>query len=96
MLYMSQNAAYLAFLPHIKKKRVARDFAQIAHTKKEPGGSRCQVSQAAGFLSFRRFLSSPSGGAGVMVMLCGMLCGNTCGCSADVPRAWVKRGDSAA
>ena len=76
------------------KKSAWRGILRKLHIqKKEPGGSRCQVSQAAGFLSFRRFLSSPSGGAGVMVMLCGMLCGNTCGIFADVLRKCAKRGD---
>lgn len=50
------------------KKRVARDFAQIAHTKKEPGGSRCQVSQGGRSLLPAAPQQSQRG-AGVMVML---------------------------
>ena len=83
MLYMSQNAAYLALLPHIKS--AWRGILRKLHIqKKEPGCSRCQVSQGGRSLLPAAPQQSQRG-AGVMVMLCGMLCGDTCG------KSWAWR-----
>lgn len=67
------------------KKRVARDFAQIAHTKKKEPGPPPLPSLPGRALLLPAAPQQSQRGAGVMVMLCGMLCGDTCG------KSWAWR-----
>ena len=84
MLYMSQNAAYLALLPHIKS--AWRGILRKLHIQKKRSRAPPPLPSLPG-----RALLLPAApqqsqrGAGVMVMLCGMLCGDTCG------KSWAWR-----